>query len=144
MSVDKVRAKAIQDELARLEDAHNRVSEQIRELNGKIKSSEHELEAKRQAGKAINQRLNYKKTLLAKVQSREREKNNFVEHNPGVDVDDIRRRVGAHKAKIAKDMVKLNAEIGKLVMDGVKRKMNSAVLKFKLMPVLDQLDVLRR
>ena len=109
-----------------------------------IRDSERELEAKRQEGKTLNQRMSYKKTLQAKVQSKEREKENFVRQNPGVDVNDIRRRVEAHKARIAREMAKLNADVAKLMTDGVKRKMNSALLKFKLMPVLDQLDAIKR
>ena len=88
--------------------------------------------------------MSYKKTLQAKVQSKEREKENFVRQNPGVDVNDIRRRVEAHKARIAREMAKLNADVAKLMTDGVKRKMNSALLKFKLMPVLDHLDAIKR
>ena len=144
VSVDQVRLKVVEDELARLDNEHAKVSKEIRELNESVKVAEKELETKRQEARAVQNRINYKQTLQTKVQLKERERTNFIEQNPGVDVDDVRRRVEAKRTKIAQDMVKINAELAKSAMDGVSHKMRVPVLKFKLMPVLDQVDILKR
>ena len=102
------------------------------------------MEVTRREAKEVNNQLNYKKQLQTKAQLKEREKQNFIQKNPAIDVDAIRRRVEAQKAKVAKDMVKLNAEISELLTASVNARMNGTYQRFKLMPILDQIDVLKR
>ena len=63
---------------------------------------------------------------------------------PAVDVDEVKRGVEAEKVRKYREMMRLSAEIGDLTTDGVDRRLNTALLRFKTMPVLDMLDYLKR
>ena len=61
--MDKQRIKQTEVELAKLDENHSRVQNQLRELSSRMKEAERNLEAKRQEIKSLQTKINFKKTL---------------------------------------------------------------------------------